>query len=101
MTILKRLDYSRAMATKRISRASRALAAIMAEGGDAATRLGRVIHRVQLASYTSGRRRPDVDTANRIEALTDGQVPIGDWAIDPDGNPVLSWADDEDDGEPA
>jgi hypothetical protein len=47
-----------------------------------AARIRSRVHRISLARYVRGERRPSVDTARLLELVTDGRVPMAGWASD-------------------
>lgn len=98
--------------TLELSRSQRALADVLAENGKKASALrttptqkdGKPIHRTKLWVYSTGRGKPNVDTAGFIERVTDGTVPANGWgtteSIDIDGDSADPANDDEEDDAP-
>lgn len=62
-----------------VSESSRLLDALLSEGGDVAALLVATFHRTTLWRLRTGRRRPEMDTANDIARITHGRVPVTGW----------------------
>lgn len=80
------------MASIEESESQRALAAVLSEDKGPALRLrtepvkegGQPIHRTKLWVYSTGRGKPNVETAAFIERVTDGRVKANGWTSDTD-----------------
>jgi hypothetical protein len=71
------------MAVLKLSRSSRTLFQILAEGGADAERLhGEGIHRTQLWKYSTGRSKPDADQIAKLSRATRGKVAADGWETD-------------------
>lgn len=68
-----------------ISRASRALDSILAEGGVAAEAIKSQsgMHRTRLHTYRKGKGKPDADGIAVLHRLSDGAVAADGWEDDP------------------
>lgn len=61
------------------SPASRALDALLTEGGPEAEKVAARFHRTMLWRFRTGRRMPDIVTASALHALSGGRVAIDGW----------------------
>lgn len=73
----------------RESDSSRALDALLNEGGDFARAVADAftaekIHRTVVWRYRNGRGKPDADTIAKIERITRGRVPANGWEDKPE-----------------
>lgn len=59
--------------------ASRALNQLLDEGGELADAVRAVVHRTVLWRYRTGRGKPDVDTAAKLEEASAGRVQANAW----------------------
>jgi hypothetical protein len=65
-----------------MSTSSRALHALLEEGGEQAEAVKLVAHRTVLWRYRNGNGKPDVVTATKLERASEGRVPANGWEDD-------------------
>lgn len=68
--------------------ASRALDALLIEGGPVADSVRDVAHRTVLWRYRKGKGKPDVQTAARLEEASGGRILANAWSDVDDADPV-------------
>ena len=73
-----------------MSTSSRALDALLEEGGELAETIGDVAHRTVLWRYRKGKGKPDAETIARLERASGGRVPANGWEDDHASSPVAS-----------